>query len=209
MTHSSIATHPVSEQTDIPRIVRMSVVLGIIQAVVVALLAIVTRLVDGPLEKALVAVLLVIGLAATIILPGLWTRARSIEGIASAAGIGLGATVVFMLVDVAYQLFGVYTFRWREIGGGSNWWYIPVWWMAGTYLAWMGAYVMANQTEKRGGPSVGGLAGLVLVGALVFGVVAVLIKVPHAAWTVPTFGVAVIPALALAALVSGLGSRRP
>jgi len=109
---------------------------------------------------------LVIGLAATVILPGLWTRARNIEGIAAAAGIGLAATVVFLLVDVALlQPFGAYTFRWRALGGGSNWWYHPVWWMVGTYLAWMGAFILANQTARNGRPSVGGLVALVLIGA--------------------------------------------
>ena len=71
-----------SDRIEIPRIVRLSIILGIIQAVIVALFAVVTRLLDGPVEKVLEAVLLVIGLGATIILPGLWTRARNIAGIA-------------------------------------------------------------------------------------------------------------------------------
>jgi hypothetical protein len=155
-------------------------------------------------------VLLVIGLGATIILPGLWTRARNIEGIAAAAGIGLAATVVFLLVDVALlQPFGAYTFRWRAIGGGSNWWYHPVWWMVGTYLAWMGGFILANQTTRNGRPSVGGLVALVLIGALVFGAIGVVFHVPGAAWSIPTFGIAVLPALALAAVISGMGTRRP
>jgi hypothetical protein len=161
-------------------------------------------------EKALEAILLVIGLAATILLPGIWTRPRTIEGIAGAAGIGLGATVVFLLIDVALlQPLGAYTFRWRALGGGSNWWYHPVWWMAGTYLSWMGAFIMANQSRREGRSSIGGAVTLIVVGALIFGVIAVLIKVPGAAWSIPTFGVAVLPALALAALITGLLSRRP
>ena len=91
------ATHTV----DIPTIVRRAVVLGIIQAIIVGLFAIVTRMFDGPVEKILEGVLLVLGLGATVMLPGLWTRARNIDGIAAAAGIGLGATVVFLLIDVS------------------------------------------------------------------------------------------------------------
>jgi hypothetical protein len=207
---SAAAAHPVSDRTELPGIVRMSVILGVIQAIIVVLIAVVTRLLDGPVEKALEAVLLLIGIGVTVILPGTWTRPRSIEGIAGAAGIGLGATAVFLLIDVALlQRVGLYTFRWRAIGGGSDWWYHPVWWMAGTYLAWMGGFIQSNQTVRRGAPSIGGLIALTLLGVLVFGVLGILLHVPHAAWTVPTFGVAVLPALAFAALVTGLGRRRP
>jgi hypothetical protein len=206
---TSAAAAQSSDRVEIPRIVRFAIILGIIQAIIVALFAVVTRLFDGPVEKVLEAVLLVIGLAATVILPGLWTRARNIEGIAAAAGIGLAATVVFLLVDVALlQPFGAYTFRWRALGGGSNWWYHPVWWMAGTYLAWMGAFILANQTARNGRPSVGGLVALVLIGAVVLGAIGVVLHVPGAAWSIPTFGIAVLPALALATVISGMGTRR-
>ncbi|MEO8199820.1 MAG: hypothetical protein ABI679_04790 [Gemmatimonadota bacterium] len=194
----------------IPYIVRRAVILGFIVAIIVGLFAVVTRLFDGPVEKILEAILLVIGLSATVMLPGLWTRARNIDGIAAAAAIGLGGTVVFLLIDVAVlQPLGAYTFRWRALGGGSNWWYHPVWWMVGTYLSWMGGFIFANQTVKNGQPSVIGLVMLTLVGMLIFGVIGIVLHVPGAAWTLPTFGVAVLPALALAAIVSGLGTRRP
>jgi hypothetical protein len=209
MSMTSAATAHSSDRIEIPRIVRYAIFLGVLQAIIVALFAVVTRMFDGPIEKVLEAVLLVVGLAATIILPGLWTRARNIEGIAAAAGIGLSATVVFLLIDVALlQPFGAYTFRWRAIGGGSNWWYHPVWWMVGTYLAWMGAFILANQTARNGRPSVGGLVVLTLIGALVFGAIGVVLHVPGAAWSIPTFGIAVLPALALATVISGLGTRR-
>jgi hypothetical protein len=207
---SSVSARDAVDLGPIPFLVRRAVILGFIQALIVVLFAVVTRLLDGPVEKILEAVLLVIGLAATILLPGSWTRPRTIEGIAGAAGIGLGATVIFLLLDVSLlQPFGAYTFRWRAIGGGSNWWYHPVWWMVGTYLAWMGAFIMANQAARRREPSIGGLVALVLMGVVIFGVLAVLIHVPGAAWSIPTFGIAVLPALALAAIITGLGARRP
>lgn len=206
---SAAATHS-SDRVEIPRVIRLSVVLGVVQAIIVALFAVVTRLFDGPVEKALEAVLLVLGLGATIILPGLWTRARNIDGIAAAAGIGLCATVVFLVIDVALlQPLGAYTFRWRALGGGSNWWYHPVWWMAGTYLSWMGAFILANQTVKKGAPSVAGLIVLTVLATLVFGVIGVLLHVPGAAWSIPTFGIAVLPALALVTVITLLAPRRP
>jgi hypothetical protein len=142
-------------------------------------------------------------------LPGLWTRARFIEGIAGAAGIGLAATGVFLLLDVMLlQNIGTYTDRWYAIGGGSNWWYHPVWWMAGTFLPWMGAWILANQTVRDGKPSAG-VAFLTVVGlAVLSAVVGILIGVPEARWTLGTFGVAFLPGLALAALVTSIGKRR-
>src|SRR2546422_4565302 len=38
-----------------------------------------------------------------------------------------------------------------SIGGGSTWWYLPVWWMLGTFLAWMGGLVTAGQAARGGG----------------------------------------------------------
>jgi hypothetical protein len=116
--------------------------------------------------------------------------------------------VVFLLVDVVLlQKIGTYTNRWRAIGGGSNWWYHPVWWMVGTFLPWMGAFILSNQAA-RGGASVGKAAALVAVLALAFGALGVVLHVPYAGWNLATFAVAVLPALAAATAITGLGLRR-
>ncbi len=197
------------DQTDLPQILRGSLRLGIIQAILVLAFSLVSRFMDGPAETVLEAVILLVGLAATSALPGLWTKARHTEGIAGAAGIGLGATVVFTIVDVAVlQWIGTYTNRWLEIGGGSNWWYHPVWWMAGTFLAWMGATVLANQTVKRRQPSVAGLMLSALGLTLVAAVAAIVVGFPGAGWSLPTFAIAFLPGLALTALFSAIGRRR-
>lgn len=197
------------EHTDVPGIIRGALKLGLAQSALVLLFSLISRFLDGPAAIALEAVVLVIGLSAVIALPGLWTRAASVDGVASAAGIGLGATIVYLLVDVALlQPIGTYTNRWYEIGGGSDWWYHPVWWMAGTYLAWLGAWILANQTSKTGQPSVGRLLGSIAVFTVLAVVLGVMLHVPGAAWTLPTFAIAVLPGLALATVVSVLGSRR-
>ena len=124
------------------------------EAVVVLLFSLASRLLDPPLETVVLAPILLVGLAGVTLMPGLWTRARTIEGIGGAAGIGLGATVVFLLIDVVLlQHIGTYTNRWYEIGS-SNWWYHPVWWMVGTFLPWMGAWILANQLDRNGRVSV-------------------------------------------------------
>ena len=194
------------DYTALSHVLRRAVVLGVVTAVVVVALAFVTRLMDGILETAVGAVVLLFGITAVTVLPGLWTRARTIEGIAGAAGIGLAATVVFLLIDVALlQPLGVYTNRWREIGGGSNWWYHPVWWMAGTFLPWMGALVVANRARRGRSDSVGGVMGIAIVATLLLGALAVVAGFPGAGWNLSTFGVAFLPGIAVAALVSTLG----
>jgi hypothetical protein len=200
--------HGDHDVTDVPSIVRGSVLLGLFEAVIVLLLSLASRLLAGPLETVVLAVLLLLGLAPVTLLPGIWTRARTIEGIAGAAGIGLGATFVFLLVDVVLlQHIGTYTNRWWQIGG-SNWWYHPVWWMVGTFLPWLGAWILANQAERNGRISAPAAFGTAVGFALAAGVVGVLIGFPGASWNLPTFGIAFLPGLALATALSALGGRR-
>lgn len=209
------------DYTEIPFITRHIFMLGIIEAVTVFLFSLVSRGLDGPVELALEAIILVIGLAVLAFLPGIWTRAASIEGIAGAAGIGLGATVVFMAIDVILlQNIGTYSNRWLAIGGGSNWWYHPPLWMFGTLIPMLGAWSVANQTVRRGRPSFIGLAVMGLVLVLVVGSLAALFSfppihatvadgaIPHARWTVASFAVMTIPALIFLVALTSLGSKR-
>jgi hypothetical protein len=195
--------------TGVPAIVAGSVKLGLLEGIAVLLFSLASRLLGGVVETIVCGIILIIGLAAVSMLPGLWTRPRTIEGIAGAAGIGLGATGVFLLVDVVLlQNIGTYTNRWYEIGGGSNWWYHPVWWMVGTFIPWMGAWLLANQTNRNGRPSVGQGLVTILVLAMLIGTAATLLGFPGAHWGLGTFAVAFLPGLALATLISGIGKRR-
>src|SRR3954467_8764567 len=195
--------------TAVPAIVAGSVKLGLIEAVLVLLFSVASRLLAGPVETIVCGIIVLVGLAAVSMLPGLWTRPLTIEGIAGAAGIGLGATGVFLLLDVVLlQNIGTYTDRWYQIGGGSNWWYHPVWWMVGTFIPWMGAWILANQTTKNGRPSVA--AGLITAFALtaLVAVLAVVLKFPAARWGLGTFAIAFLPGLVLAVIVSAIGKHR-
>ncbi|HEY7637495.1 MAG TPA: hypothetical protein VH763_18235 [Gemmatimonadales bacterium] len=206
--HAAVELQGDYDVTDVPSIVRGATVLGLLEAMFVLLLSLVSRHLEGPLETILLAIILIPGLAAVTFLPGLWTRPRTIEGIAGAAGIGLGATGVFLLLDVALlQNIGTYTNRWTEIGR-SNWWYHPVWWMVGTFLPWMGAWILANQTSRTGRVSLLAAFGTAVVFTLIAAVVAVVIGVPGAHWNLPTFGVAFLPGLALATAFSAMGAQR-
>lgn len=200
--------HAGADSTHLRHVLRSAAALGAVQTVLIVAIAFATRGLGGVAEAAVVGLLVAAAILVTAFLPGLWTRARTIEGIAGAAAIGLGATVVFLLIDVAaLQPLGVWTNRWREIGGGSNWWYHPVFWMVGTFLPWMGAWILANQAA-RGRASLAAAAALVLVATLAAGTAAVLVNFPGAGWNVPTFGVAALAGLPIGVLVSSLG-RRP
>jgi hypothetical protein len=197
------------DATDVPSIVLGSVKLGLLETVLVLLFSLASRFLDGVVETIVGGLIVLVGLAAVTMLPGLWTRARTIEGIAGAAGIGLGAAGVFLLLDVMLlQNIGTYSNRWHEIGGGSNWWYHPVWWMVGSFLPWMGAWILANQTDRNGQPA----AARGLVTAVVLSVIvalgAVLLGFPGARWTLGTFAVAFLPGLVLATIVSAMGKPR-
>ncbi len=195
--------------TRVPMIVQGAIKLGLLESILVLLFALASRFLGGIAELIVCALILIAGLAAVTMLPGLWTRPRTIEGIAGAAGIGLAATGVFLLVDVTLlQNIGTYSNRWYEIGGGSNWWYHPVWWMVGTLLPWLGAWVLANQTARAGrsSPLTGFL--IALASAALLAVAAVLIDFPGARWSLATFGVAFLPGLVLATALSAMGKRR-
>jgi hypothetical protein len=205
---SAAELHGDHDLTEVPAIVRGAVLLGLLETVAVLLISLAFRFLAGPVETVVLTVLLLFALAPVTLLPGIWTRARTIEGIAGAAGIGLGAAFVFLLLDVVLlQHIGTYTNRWWQIGG-SNWWYHPIWWMVGTFLPWFGAWILANQLERNGRISTPAAFGTAVAFALVLGVIAVLIGFPRAGWNLPTFGVAFLPGLALATALSALGGRR-
>jgi hypothetical protein len=208
--HSAVELGADHDLTDVPAIVRGSVKLGLLESVIVLVISLVSRfLPNGALQTALLAIIVAVGLFAVTFLPGLWTRPRTIEGIAGAAGIGLGAAVVYLFIDVTLlQNIGTYGHRWHELGGGSNWWYHPVWWMVGTYLPWIGAWTLANQLVR--GREVSPVAGfgLALGCGVVLAVLATVAHFPGATWNLATFGIAFLPGLALAALLFGLGGKR-
>src|SRR5919107_490464 len=188
--------------TAVPFIVAGSVKLGLLESIFVLLFSLASRMLGGAAETIVCGLILLAGVAAVTMLPGLWTRPLTIEGIAGAAGIGLGAAGVFLLVDVMLlQNIGTYTNRWYEIGGGSNWWYHPVWWMVGTFLPWFGSWILANQQAKNGRPTVANGLIVAFLLTIVTAILAILLGFPGARWSLGTFAVAFLPALALATVV--------
>lgn len=206
---SAVQADTSHDLTNVNRVVRYAIILGVIEAVTVGLVSLTNYHLEGIADSAVTGVWVALGAIAVIFLPGIWTRARTIEGIAGAAGIGLGASLTFMVLDIAIlQPLGTWTNRWYAVGGHSNWWYQPVWWMVGCYLSWQGAWILAHQVNRNGKYSLPAAIGLVAILMLVIGAAAAAFHFPLAQWKVPTFAIATLPALALANLLSwAFGSR--
>jgi hypothetical protein len=80
--------------------------------------------------------------------------------------------------------------------------------MVGTYLPWLGAWMLANQSVRGGGISVAAASVSLLAFTVLVMAAGVLLHFPGAGWNVGTFGVAFLPGLALATVVSAFGARR-
>mgnify|MGYP001256732777 CR=1 FL=1 len=205
---SAVQLDSASDLTSVSNLVRGSLILGAIQSVLVFATSLSNRGLEGTPDALLTAIFVAVGIAATAFLPAIWLKPRTIEGIAGAAGIGLGAALTYMVIDVAIlQPIGTYTNRWWEVGGHSNWWYHPVWWQVSSFISWFGAWIVANQA-RRNGASIPMAIVILAVCTVVIGALAAVVGFPGASFNVPTFAVAALPGLVLATLVTGLGGAR-
>jgi hypothetical protein len=160
------------DRSDVRTVLTGGTKVGLATAVSVVLFLWVSRHVPagGSLRGGVEALLVLAAGTAVTFLPGRWCAARSVEGIAGAAGMGLWGALVFSVVDiVVLRPLKAYPWTWDAVGGGSTWWYLPIWWMLGTFLAWMGGNLTAAAPQ---GSSVARTAAPALIGAVVLAVVA-------------------------------------
>ena len=138
-----------------------------IAAAVIIYLLVSRRVPDGMAQALLQTAVVIAAAVAATFLPAQWTTARSTEGIAGAAAVGLWGTIVFMAIDViVLRPFKAYPWTWDAIGGGSTWWYLPIWWMLGTFVAWLGGLVTAVRARRGGTTAVFSLALPCVLGAI-------------------------------------------
>jgi hypothetical protein len=162
------AAQPSADRSEVRVILLGGIRLGILTTVGVVAFALLSRALSGPVEVVVQGLLLMLGGVVFSFLPSLSIRPRTVDGIAWAAMVGLLGALVFTVLDTAMlRPANLYHWSWDEIGGGSGFWYIPVWWMGSAVLAWLGAWIVA--IGARGGrepiPLVIGLltAGLAVV----------------------------------------------
>jgi len=138
-----------------------------IAAAVVVFLLVAWLLPAGVLTSLLLMLIVLAGGTLAAFLPGSFATSRTVQGIASAAAIGLWGTIVFMAIDIILlRPFKAFPWTWDAVGGGSTWWYLPIWWMLGTFLAWMGAIVTAGRAVRAGNTAIRSLAIAPLGGGL-------------------------------------------
>ena len=193
-----------TDRTDVQTILRTGTKVGLLTVGGVVLYLIAARILRPSLAaQAVEAVLVLATGSAAAFLPGIWTGARRFDGIAAAAAAGLWGTVVFAVCDIAVlRPVKAYPWTWDALGGGSTWWYLPIWWMLGTFIAWMGG-VRAAASATGGRSALMQTAGPVWVVAVIVAAVlriVALLSLPVAAG----LGLAVsVVAFALVSLVRG------
>jgi hypothetical protein len=131
------------EQTDLRTILGGGIKLGLVTVAGVVVFALLSRVMAGRVEVIAQAALLLAGGAVFSYFPASQVRPRSVDAIAWAAMIGLLGALTFTVIDTAVlRPVKLYHWTWDAIGGGSGFWYIPVWWMGSAFLAWLGATIV-------------------------------------------------------------------
>src|SRR5881296_1613320 len=191
------------DRSEFRHVLLSGTIVGVVTAVLVILYLVLSRLLSPGITTSLLQTILVLaGGVAAAFLPGFFAASRTTQGVASAAAIGLWGTIVFMAIDIVVlrpmnHVVGTYPWTWDAVGGGSTWWYLPIWWMLGTFLAWMGGIVTAASGEatlaRRALPAGAGTIIVTAIGRLA-GVPVAFPVVTGAAFTL------VLAALALVAL---------
>ena len=148
------------DRSEFRHVLQSGTIVGAATAVAVILFLVVSRvLLPGILTSVLLMIIVLAGGVAAAFLPGFFAASRTVQGVASAAGIGLWGTIAFMAIDIILlRPFRAFPWTWDAIGGGSTWWYLPVWWMLGTFVAWMGAIVTVGRAARGGDTSISSLA---------------------------------------------------
>ena len=172
-------TTAASDRSEFRHVLLSGTIVGAVTAAAVVLFLLVSRVLPAGIVTSLLLMIIVLaaGVAAAF-LPGFFAASRTTQGVASAAAMGLWGTIVFMAIDIVLlRPFRAFPWTWDAVGGGGTWWYLPIWWMLGTYLAWLGGLVWAQRHARGGGqPSIGRLALPVVGGAVGLAAVAMLAR---------------------------------
>jgi len=170
------------DRSEFRHVLLSGTIVGVVTAVLVILYLVLSRLLSPGITTSLLQTIVVLaGGVAAAFLPGFFAASRTTQGVASAAAIGLWGTIVFMAIDIVVlrpmnHVVGTYPWTWDAVGGGSTWWYLPIWWMLGTFLAWMGGLVTAGRAARGGDVAIGALALPVVIGAAAIALVVTLAR---------------------------------
>ena len=146
---SAPATPVSTDRSDFRTVMIGGTKLGLTTGTAVVLFLLISRIVPAGLTRQVAQTLVVLAAAvAAGFLPARWVGPRTGDGVAGAAALGLWGTVVFSAFDIILlRPLNAYPWTWDAVGGNSTWWYLPIWWMLGTFVAWMGALVAVRMPE--------------------------------------------------------------
>lgn len=201
------AVQPGVERSDVRTIVGGGVVLGALTALGVAVYSVASRALGGAAEVVVGSAVVLAGGVLAGYLPAHWVRPRHVDGIAWAALVGLVGSLAFTVIDTAVlRPLGVYHWTWDAVGGGSGFWYIPVWWMGSATLAWLGAWVVSVLTRGgREARTVGAAVQTAAIALVVFAALVALTPLPAGS---AVMALAVALALVLHLVAAALTVRR-
>ena len=149
-----------ADRSEFRHILLSGTIVGAVTGAAVILFLLVSRILPPGIVTLFLLMLIVLaGGVAAAFLPAFFASSRTVQGVASAAAMGLWGTIVFMAIDIILlRPFHAFPWTWDAIGGGSTWWYLPIWWMLGTFVAWMGAIVTGGRAARGGDTSIRSLA---------------------------------------------------
>src|SRR6266436_2274513 len=140
------------DRSEFRHILLSGTIVGAVTGAAVVLFLLVSRsglLPAGIVSSFLLMLIVLAGGVAAAFLPGFFATSRTVQGVASAAAIGLWGTIVFMAIDIILlRPVHAFPWTWDAVGGGSTWWYLPIWWMLGTFVAWMGGVLSATRAAR-------------------------------------------------------------
>ena len=173
-------TSATADRSEFRHVLLSGTIVGVATAAAVIVFLVISRLLPAGIVTALLETIVVLaGAIAAAFLPAHFAASRTVQGVASAAAIGLWGTIVFMAIDIILlRPFRAFPWTWDAVGGGSTWWYLPIWWMLGTFLAWMGALVTAGRAARGRDTSVKALAVPIVLTAAVLGLAPVAARFP-------------------------------
>ena len=199
MTSAAQTTEP--RDLSVVSIVGGGAKLGLITAVGAAAFALGSRMIEGPVEMLFQSLLLLVGGALFSYLPAVWLKPSDVDSIAWASLVGLLGALTFTVLDTAIlRPLNMYHWGWDRIGGGSGLWYIPVWWMGATTLAWLGAWTY-SAVARKGPVNIPALVGrtwIVAIGLFVVAGMARIVPFSSAGMAL-AFGMALVMHVVLAA----------
>ena len=191
---------------DVRTIVGSGIKLGIVTTVGVVVFALISRLIGGTVEVAVQSILVLLGGLVFSFLAATWMKPHDVDSIAWTSLVGLLGALTFTILDTAVlRPLNLYHWTWDQIGGGSGFWYIPVWWMGSATLAWLGAWIYS--LASRGGTvGFGTLAGRPVAIALALFVVLGITNIGP--FTAAMMGLAFCLALVVEVVVASVLSRQ-